>query len=280
MFETKFTDKFQDYTLSNDALISDIIEEIGEENLEPYLLNDILKLLDKVILNKLSADLLFQKKYWSWGFVTIYYSNFYMTQLLNRIAGDFFMYKNNSFNKNIKYNKDNKLYTIPMTNNGETSHLREFKKLKNNFSYIKTWNDNKIRPLLDIINIENKNLLFKYTIDNDIKESEIRNEINYRLKSYKEIEYNQRKNNFHYNIYKKIINNNFCKLKEQRAFNLIQINHKRFLFLQIFIKEIVNNNSAFKIKVQKLDNKLEDKYANEFSDVNIEVKNSVKRLLV
>jgi len=280
MFGVKFTDKFQDYTLSNNRFINDVISEEGEEDLEECLLNDILKLLDKVILNRLSADLLFQKNSWSWGFVTIYYSNFYMTQLLNRIAGDFFMYKSKNFNKNIKYNKINKLYTVPANNNGETSHLREFKKLKNNFSYIKTWNDVKIKPLLNCINIQDKDLFFKYTIDNDIKESEIRNEINYRLRFYKDIEYSQRKTIFYYSIYKKIINDNFCNLKEKRAFNLVQINQKRFLFLEIFIKEIINNNPAFKIKLQRLNDHLETKYNNEFHSVNIEIINSVRRLLV
>lgn len=277
MFE-KFTDKFADYTLSSDIFVNDYIDEVDTYDLSPYLLNDILKLLEKVILNRLSADLLFQKNYWSWGFVTIYYSNFYMTQLLNRIAGNFFMYKRENFNKNITYHKNNKLYNVPNPNHGESSHLREFIKLKNNFAYIKTWNDSKLQSLLDIINVENKDLLFKYTIDNDIKESEIRNEINYRLKHYKEIESNSKKNISYKKIYDKVINDDFCLFKDERAFNLVQINQKRFLFLSIFVKEIKDINPSFKIKLKRMGAKLEQKYDNEFHLVNIDIQESIKRL--
>ena len=278
MFETKFTEKFEDYTLSSDSFVNDYITEVDSYDLSPYLLNDILKLLEKSILNKLSADLLFQKNYWSWGFVTIYYSNFYMVQVLNRIAGNFFMFKSKNFNKNITYDKLNNLYAVPPQNNGETSHLREFKKLKDNFAYIKTWDDDKLQELLQIINVENKDILFKYTIDNDIKESEIRNEINYRLKEYQEIEYNNRKNILYRKIYNKIINNNFCLFKDDRAFNLIQINQKRFLFLSIFIKEIKEINPSFKIKLTRMGQKLEEKYDNEFHSVNLDIKESIKGL--
>lgn len=278
MFE-KFTDKFSEYTMSDDRFINDIINEADEYSLNAYLLNDILKLLDKIILNKLSSDLLFQKGYWSWGFVTIYYSNFYMAQLLNRITGNFFMYKRDKFNKYISYNQDTNLYNVPSQNNGETSHLREFKKLKNNFSYIKMWDDEKLQDLLDLVKVENKDLLFKYTIDNEIKESEIRNEINYRLKHYQEIEYNSRKNIAYAKIYNKIIHDNFCLLKDKQAFNLVQVNQKRFLFLAIFIEEIRNINPAFKLKMERLDKHLESKYMNEFHNVNSHIRNSIKGLL-
>lgn len=278
MFE-RFTDKFSEYTMSDNRFINDIIIEVGDYSLNAYLLNDIIKLLDKVILNKLSSDLLFQKGYWSWGFVTIYYSNFYMVQVLNRITGNFFMYKRDKFNKNISYDQDTNLYNVPSQNNGETSHLREFKKLKNNFSYIKMWDDAKLQYLLDLAKVKDKDLLFKYTIDNEIKESEIRNEINYRLKHYQEIEYNSRKNIAYTKIYNKITHDNFCLLKDKQAFNLVQVNQKRFLFLSIFIREIIKINPAFKLKLKRLNEHLEMKYNNEFHDVNIHIKNSIQGLL-
>ena len=62
MFE-KFTDKFSEYTMSDSRFINDIVIEADDYSLDAYLLNDIVKLLDKVILNKLSSDLLFQKNY-------------------------------------------------------------------------------------------------------------------------------------------------------------------------------------------------------------------------
>jgi len=275
----KFTDKFSEYTMSDSRFIGDIITEADSYELEQYLLNDILKLLEKVILNRLSADLLFQNNYWSWGYVTIYYSNFYIAQILNRIVGNFFIFKEKNFNKYITYNKDLLLYNIPQNNNNEASHLREFKKLKNNFSYIKTWNDTKLNELLDIINVENKDFLFKYTIDNEIQESKIRNEINYKLRNYKEIEYNQKKNIQYYKMYEKIISNEFCILKDERNFNLVQINQKRFLFLSILIKEIIVINPAFKIKLDRLNKSLEQKYQTEFHNVNSNIKVSIQGLL-
>ena len=278
MFE-RFTDKFSEYTMSDSRFINDIITEADDYLLDAYLLNDIVKLLDKVILNKLSSDLLFQKNYWSWGFVTTYYSNFYMTQILNRIVGNFFMYKTNNFNKNIKYNKESLLYNVPESNNGETSHLREFKKLKSNFSYIKTWNDTELQNLLDIIQVKNKDLLFKYTIDNEIKESEIRNKINYRLHHYKEIEFNQKAILFNQKVYNLITTNKQCRCNNYPSFELLQINQKRFLFLSILIKEIIQVNPAFKLKLKRLNRYLELKYNNEFHNVNIHIKNSIKGLL-
>jgi hypothetical protein len=275
----KFTDKFSEYTISDSRFINDIITEAGDYSLDAYLLNDIVKLLEKVILNKLSSDLLFQKNYCSWGFVTTYYSNFYMTQILNRIVGNFFMYKTNNFNKNIKYDKESLLYNVPENNNGETSHLREFKKLKSNFSYIKTWNDIKLQNLLDIIQVKNKDLLFKYTIDNEIKESEIRNEINYRLYHYKEIELEQKARLFNQKIYNLITTNKQCRYNNYPSFELLQINQKRFLFLSILIKEIIQVNPAFKLKLRRLNESLELKYNNKFHNVNIHIKNSIKGLL-
>lgn len=278
MFE-KFTDKFSEYTMSDSRFINDIVIEANDYSLDAYLLNDIVKLLDKVILNKLSSDLLFQKNYWSWGFVTIYYSNFYMTQILNRIVGNFYIYKAKNFNKYLTYDKNSCLYNVPEDNNGETSHLREFKKLKSNFSYIKTWDNTKLKNLLDIVQVKNKDLLFKYTIDNEIKESEIRNEINYRLHHYKEIELEQKVRLFNKKVYNLITTNKQCRCSNYPSFELLQINQKRFLFLSILIKEIIQVNPALKLKLKRLNKYLELKYNNEFHNVNIHIKDSIKGLL-
>ena len=90
MFEF-YTNKFKDFTVSSDKTVNEIIlEEHLTGNvifpLERVLLNDIAILLEKAILNKLSSDIQFQKNYWTWGFVTVYYSNFYLAQILNRLS--------------------------------------------------------------------------------------------------------------------------------------------------------------------------------------------------
>ncbi len=276
----KFTDKFQDYTLSSDKFINEVIEDIDDYDLKAYLLNDTIKLLEKTIVNKLSADLLFQKNYWSWGFVTIYYSNFYMAQLLNKIAGKFYLYKTDKFNKLIQYDKDSQMYNVSSNNNGESSHLREFKQLKSNFSYLKTLEDEKLRSLLNIVTVNNKDILFRFTIDNDIKESELRNEINYRLKYYNEIEQNKKTQKLNIRLYQLILENKVCNLKDHRVFNLVQINQKRFLFLNIIIDEIKCINPAFKLKLQRLYYHLSLKYDNEFHNVNNITKEQIKELLL
>jgi len=281
----KFTSKFQDYTLSNDKFINEVIE--SEEkyeiykiyDLQPYLLNDIIKLLEKSILNRLSADLLFQKNYWSWGFVTIYYSNFYMAQLLNKIVGKFYLYKAKNFNKLISYDKNNSIYIVPQNNNGESSHLREFKQLKNNFSYLKTMEDEELELLLNIIKVDDKDTLFKFTIDNEIKEAEIRNEINYRLKYYREIEQNQKSKQINIKFYQLILNGKACLFKDNRALNLVIINQKRFLFLNILINEMKIINPAFKLKLQRLEEKLTSKYSDEFHNIHQIIKQQIKELL-
>lgn len=276
---SKFIRKFQDYTLSNDKFINEAIEDIDVYDLKLYLLNDIIKLLEKSLLNKLSADLLFQKNYWSWGFVTIYYSNFYMAQLLNKIVGKFYLYKANDFNKLVSYDKTNNMYSVPQDNNGESSHLREFKQLKNNFSYLKILEDKKLKLLFDVVKIDNKDTLFKFTIDNEIKESEIRNEINYRLKYYKEIEQNQKLKQINANFYQLILNGKVCLFKDNRALNLVIINQKRFLFLNILINNIKKINPAFKLKLQRLEQKLTSKYSDEFHNVHQIIKQQIEELL-
>ena len=278
MFE-KFTDKFADYTMSHTNYINEIITDEDNYNLDKYLLNDILKLLEKSILNKLSSDLLFQKNYWSWGFVTIYYSNFYMAQALNKISGNFYMYKNNRFNKLITYDRDTGLYCVPTENNGETAHIREFKRLKDNFSYIKTWKDEKINELLSHFSISNKDILFKYTIDNEIKESEIRNEINYRLKNYNEIILDSKKQDCRKKIYNLLLTTYRCNCNKFKNFELVKINHYRMIFLSILIQEIKNHNPAFKTKIVRLKEKLNIKYNQEFHDVNENVIKNIERLL-
>ncbi|NES80102.1 MAG: hypothetical protein F6K10_00470 [Moorea sp. SIO2B7] len=46
-------------------------------NVNNYILTDIEKLLDKSILNICATDDLIIKGYFSWGFVTSYYANFF-----------------------------------------------------------------------------------------------------------------------------------------------------------------------------------------------------------
>ncbi len=276
--------KFQDYTLSQNETVHEYITqnpEIKEVNLNSYLLNDIIKLTEKIIFNKLDSDLLFQKGSWNWGWITLYYSNFYIAQAINRLKGDFFLYVRKDFNRNIIFNKTNYLYDFSRKN-GDNSHKREFKKLKENFSYIKRdFNDNEnLHQLLTITNSDNKEMFFKYVIDNDIKESEIRNKINYQLKHYKNFILKETEKVKYKEKYLEILESDYelLDIKDNSVFSLLIINHKRICFLSILLSELENVNPSFKLKKERLLKFIDDKINNDYVYINDNIKNLIKRI--
>ena len=280
MFEF-YTNKFKDFTVSSDKTVNEIIlEEFNNGNsifpLEKVLLNDILILLEKSILNKLSSDIQFQKNYWTWGFVTVYYSNFYLAQILNRLSDKFYIYINDGLNKEVVYK--NNYYEFGQ-NNRDNTHQREFKLLKSNYSTIKTYGDIRLKLIFDILQITEKDKIFKYTIDNEIKESEIRNRINYQLKHYKEINLESKNLTIYKKWYDDIIVKNKVSSHYPDYFQLLIINEKRFLFLSILLNEIKAINPAFKIKIQRLEQNINQKYNTVFHDVNQNTKALIGELL-
>lgn len=269
-----YTNKFKDFTVSSNETVNEVIlEEYQNENiifpLERVLLNDIVILLEKYILNKLSSDIEFQKNYWTWGFVTVYYSNFYLAQILNRLSDKFYIYIDDKINREIIYK--NNSYEFGQKN-GDNTHQREFKLLKANYSKIKTMGDKQLKPLFDIFKITDKDKIFKYTIDNEIKESEIRNKINYQLKHYKEISLEHKNLDRYKKWYDDIIINNKSNSHYPDYFQLLVINEKRFLFLTILLNEIKAINPAFKIKIERLSEKINEKYDSRFHKVNSSTK--------
>ena len=280
MFEF-YTNKFKDFTVSSDKTVNEIIlEEHLTGNvifpLERVLLNDIAILLEKAILNKLSSDIQFQKNYWTWGFVTVYYSNFYLAQILNRLSNKFYIYVDDSLNKEVIYNKG--IYEFGQ-NNRDNTHQREFKLLKSNYSTIKTYGDIRLKLIFDILQITEKDKIFKYTIDNEIKESEIRNRINYQLKHYKEINLEHKNLDRYKRWYDDIIISNKVNSHYPDYFQLLIINEKRFLFLAMLLNEIKAINPAFKIKIERLSEKINEKYDSTFHDVNLNTRVLIGELL-
>lgn len=279
MFEF-YTNKFKDFTVSSDKTVNEVILEESQNSssvfpLERVLLNDIIILLEKSILNKLSSDIQFQKNYWTWGFVTIYYSNFYLAQILNRLSDKFFVYINDSINKEIIYK--NNTYEFGQ-NNGDNTHQREFKLLKSNYSRIKTFGDYKLAQTISRCKSIDKDDLFKYTIDNEIKESEIRNRINYQLKHYKEIHLTQEEVEQHTQLFYSIINNSISR-ESPEYFKLLLINEKRFLFVSVLLDEIKAINPAFNLKITSLPTKINQKYDTIFHNANENTKTLIGELL-
>lgn len=287
MFEF-YTNKFKDFTVSSDKTVNEAIRTAIVSNdsfvdLKIYLLNDILILIEKAILNKLSSDIQFKKNYWTWGFVTIYYSNFYLAQILNRLSDKFFVYVDDNFNKAIQFDSTSNLYDLTLQKDGSSSHEREFKILQKNYERIKPWKINKVSDFNKIATAVKINLpainLFKYTIDNEIKESKIRNEINYQLKHYKEINLEPKNLNRYKRWYDDIITSNKVNSHYPDYFQLLIINEKRFLFLSMLLDEIKAINPAFKIKIERLSEKINEKYDKTFHNVNSSTKALIGELL-
>jgi len=278
----RYTKKFIDFTVSSDKTINqNIIDYVDgytpRLNIEGAILEDIGRLIEKAILNKLSSDLLFQKNYWFWGFVTIYYSNFYLAQILNKVSNKFFVYARENINKEIVYDSDLGSYTI-VCPNGENTHKRKFKLLKANYSFLKTLDNSKLVSVLNSIKVSDRDTLFKYTIDNDIKESEIRNKINYQLRHYKELHLSEKQ----LYVYKKWHNNileNKLSTHYPDYFKLLIINEKRFLFASLVIKELLEINYGFRFKLQTLSNSLKEKEDKFFHKVDIKTKKLINEVL-
>ncbi len=282
MFEF-YTDKFKNFTCSSDKTVNEVIVEFvsSEQSiftLDDYLLSDVVRLLEKSILNKLSSDLQFKNNYWSWGFVTVYYSNFYLAQILNRLSNKFYIFANKNINKEISYDTTSGAYYFGQ-NNGDNTHQREFKLLKSNYSKLKTFTDSQLLPILITTKLQTKDEVWKYTFDNIIKESEIRNIINYQLKHYREIELKNKTIDSYKKFYENILTNTRYSSHYPDYFQLLMINEKRFLFLSMLIQEIKTNNPGFEIKINKLKENIENKYTTIFHDVNPETKKLIGDLL-
>ncbi|MFM8006321.1 MAG: hypothetical protein ACKO86_15570, partial [Dolichospermum sp.] len=80
---------FKDYLIKKDKSKGDYEQGFIISNVNNYILTDIEKLLSKAILNICAADNLIKQGYFSWGFVTSYYANFFLIQGLNRTQLNF-----------------------------------------------------------------------------------------------------------------------------------------------------------------------------------------------
>jgi hypothetical protein len=135
-----------------------------------YILTDIEKLLSKAVLNICSTDYLIKKGYFSWGFVTCYYSNFFLIQALNRTQLNFTTWVSRSVDCQEKDYQKKNIYIKGIANSAD-EHQRQFKQFFENFS------DFRSRKEIDRFwNIGIKS----FDLGN---ESELRNTINYEISS-------------------------------------------------------------------------------------------------
>ncbi len=101
-----------------------------------YILTDIEKLLSKGILNICSTDYLIKKGYFSWGFVTSYYANFFLLQGLNRTQLNFTTWVERSVDC-ISQNYQEKTIKIQAIARSTDEHQKQFQRFFENFKDFK-----------------------------------------------------------------------------------------------------------------------------------------------
>jgi len=127
---------FKEYVADLDLSSENLESGIDINDSSNYILGDIEKLVDKSIINICAADLLLTKGYFNWGYVTSYYSNFFLIQALNRLMLDFTTYNNKTINCTVKnYSLD--LLTLKYANNSKGSHESQFQNFYSKYSQFK-----------------------------------------------------------------------------------------------------------------------------------------------
>jgi len=240
------TSKFQNYTYNDNKTISQALVDLNNTDqldvddlqIQEYLLHEILTLFKKALLNKFSADLLFQKNYWSWGFVTLYYSNFYLSQSLNRLKGDFIVRYGRGM-KNIQLNTNDNKYKLINANSSD-NHKKELEKLRENYAFL----------LSDIT--------YKTAIPDDYQvrpffnESKVRNDINYTLKYYQEFDRNFTCGIAINECQESYKSNTFS----HDEFKFLEISDSRFKLIYHLLNNIKGDNANFESKFNILSDKL------------------------
>jgi len=101
-----------------------------------YILTDIERLLSKSILNICATDYLIKKGYFSWGFVTSYYANFFLIQGLNRTQLRFITFLDRAIDC-VYQNYQEKTMNIKAIDKSINQHQREFERFFDNFKGFK-----------------------------------------------------------------------------------------------------------------------------------------------
>ena len=90
--------EFQNYTYNKTEIISKYVKDLKNSGaldtnslqIQEFLLPEIMLLMKKALVNRLSADLLFQNNYWSWGLVTLLTGVAAWSGMLQKILEGFF----------------------------------------------------------------------------------------------------------------------------------------------------------------------------------------------
>lgn len=255
--------EFQNYTYNKTEIISDYVKRLkvagtldtNNLQIQELLLPEIMLLMKKALINRLSADLLFQNNYWSWGLVTLYYSNFFLSQSLNRLKGNFFIRLNGSM-KNIKFN--NGAYTL-LSTSGSDSHKKELQEFRNNYIFLAGGSLSDIKFL--------NSLPDDYSTHSHFNESSMRNDINYTLLYFQEFSTDEIRYNTKIDDCKK--DYFFNKNVTLEEFKLLKINKSRFELLFYILKQIKGINNNFEIEYNKFILAIEKEITYKFKNETI-----------
>lgn len=161
---------FKEYLKNMYKLSEDYNKGFVISNANNYILTDIEKLLSKSILNICAADYLITKGYFSWGFVTSYYANFFLIQSLNRTQLNFITWVDHSIDC-LYQNYQKQTIQVKAIAKSSDQHQREFQRFFDNFKHFRN------RKGIDRYwNVR----IYNFELGN---ESEIRNQINYQISS-------------------------------------------------------------------------------------------------
>ena len=247
----------KDYLINLNILKDEYKKGYLIENVNNYILHDVEQLINKSILNILSVDLLMKKGYFSWSFITSYYSSFYILQALNRLQLRFYLYIDNRLIFE-PINIINRKYILKTCNNTHTrGHQNIFSLYKRNF----------IESPTKALNNYWCTAFSPYKYGND---SNLRNEINYKIsnKYYNDLILD-------HTLFKRILKENrkspFKKEMKDIKFTNFTRSHltwslSRFNFLISILNYIANENleyrSYFEKRMKERNNYIKDKYFN------------------
>lgn len=127
---------FKDYLVNLYKSKEDYEKGFIVSDVNNYILTDIEKLVSKAVLNICAADNLIRKGYFSWGFVTSYYANFFLIQGLNRTQLNFTTWVSRSIDCVEKDYRNKNLHIIAISNSTD-EHQRQFKRFFENFSHFR-----------------------------------------------------------------------------------------------------------------------------------------------
>jgi|GEM_PF-3547847 len=262
-----FKDHLVSLNLTSDNLANGIIISHCFNNI----FSDIERLLDKAILNICSADYLIRDGFFSWGFVTSYYSNFFAIQALNRLQLNFHVWTDSNILCKVKDYVNQEL-EISKKDKSKNTHEIQFTQFYTNYNLFRNrtsidryWNIG-IRP------------------STDGQETVLRNDINYLISKdhYYEL-------NLELSVFKKIIQDNSKSPFTSRpvivdpknySLNNLQLGAARIRMVTYLLNYIANKNREYKSYYERNMSRRRNNFHSKYPDVNSWLKDLLDEWLV